>query len=535
MRDRFLAICWRSLAACVALAAPAIAQQNGAQAEPETFRAVSPVVLFRTSNLLLLQSRVIQVDLDLTEDQLSRQAALLKQHDEKLRAAGELTDRTKARAAWLAAQEEGEVAARANLNPRQRERLDEIQLQVQGPAALAFDELPRKLQLSQEQIDDIRPLANGARRGAIEATLVPLPPGRDRPATLHDVEELVESREFQSARERAARAVADAWAASLARIEERLADSQRSAYREMLGAPFDLTKLLLSEEPADDVALVAGSLGLTGQRADRDFDVSIAKPAYTDRHPSVLFDEAHHNFHTASGRYKAFADLITNDGYRVTSNQVAFTEQSLSGHDVLVIANATAERTSDGATSAFTAAECDAVRAWVERGGALLLITDHEPFGSASEELGRQFGVDMSKRVAHDPENSNDYILIFAREKNLLGDHPIMRGRNAAERVNRVLTFTGQSLHGPPGSVALLKLADTAVELDGEAEVSAAGRSQGLALSYGKGRAVVLGEAAQLSAQVYGLPPEPMGMNVPGCDNRQMALNIMHWLSGLLN
>ena len=25
-----------------------------------------------------------------------------------------------------------------------------------------------------------------------------------------------------------------------------------------------------------------------------------------------------------------------------------------------------------------------------------------------------------------------------------------------------------------------------------------------------------------------------IGMNVPGLDNRQMALNIMHWLSGLL-
>jgi hypothetical protein len=26
-----------------------------------------------------------------------------------------------------------------------------------------------------------------------------------------------------------------------------------------------------------------------------------------------------------------------------------------------------------------------------------------------------------------------------------------------------------------------------------------------------------------------------MGMNVPGIDNKQMALNIMHWLTGLLD
>jgi hypothetical protein len=27
--------------------------------------------------------------------------------------------------------------------------------------------------------------------------------------------------------------------------------------------------------------------------------------------------------------------------------------------------------------------------------------------------------------------------------------------------------------------------------------------------------------------------PTPMGMNVPRCDNRKFALNMMHWLSGL--
>ena len=62
---------------------------------------------------------------------------------------------------------------------------------------------------------------------------------------------------------------------------------------------------------------------------------------------------------------------------------------------------------------------------------------------------------------------------------------------------------------------------------------SAAGRAQGVAFSLGKGRVVVMGEAAELSAQVIG-DGRKFGMNVPGIDNRQMALNIMHWLSGLL-
>src|SRR4051812_13435152 len=65
---------------------------------------------------------------------------------------------------------------------------------------------------------------------------------------------------------------------------------------------------------------------------------------------------------------------------------------------------------------------------------------------------------------------------------------------------------------------------------------SAAGRAQGVALAFGAGRVVVLGEAAMLSAQVAELPGQPtihMGMNLPGTDDQQFALNVIHWLSRL--
>ena len=143
----------------------------------------------------------------------------------------------------------------------------------------------------------------------------------------------------------------------------------------------------------------------------------------------------------------------------------------------------------------------------------------------------------MSKGATSDPSHSQggDTWLIFTRQNQLLGDHPITRGRDESERVNRVQTFTGTSVKGPEGSVPILKLADTAVDLsmDDDKPVSAAGRAQGVAFRLGKGRVVVMGEAAELSAQVIG-SGEKFGMNVPGLDNRQMALNIMHWLSGLL-
>lgn len=284
-------------------------------------------------------------------------------------------------------------------------------------------------------------------------------------------------------------------------------------------------------ETADDPAAIA-------QQADPDFDTSVARPAYTAADPPrVLFDEAHHNFHTAGGRYRPFAELIANDGYLVIPSAEAFTPELLARGDILVVANArgAAGWGPDAAGPAFSEAECYRVRDWVRAGGSLLLITDHTPFGAAASPLARRFGVHMGLGMTTDPSNSEDGVatLNFTRENQLLGDHPILDGRDETERVDRVRTFTGQSLAGPEGSAALLRLGATAVdEADDGQPTPAAGRAQAVALTFGAGRVVVLGEAAVLSAQVDN--SGPFGMNVPGLDNRQLALNIMHWLSALL-
>jgi hypothetical protein len=288
------------------------------------------------------------------------------------------------------------------------------------------------------------------------------------------------------------------------------------------------------------VAGLGGTSSFAQQRADLDYDTKVATPAYEERHPAVLFDEAHHNLHTMGGLYKPFADLISHDGYRVEDNHKPFSKDVLAPHQILIIACATgAERGRPGAAHpAFTAAECQAVEAWVKQGGSLLLITDHYQFGAAAQTLGKQFGVEMSQGQATDPLNSSPGVparLIFSRENGLLGDHPIVRGRGPSEQLNFVVTYSGQSLTGPQESVPFLRLGDSALDrsLTENAAISAAGRCQGLALIHGKGRVVVLGEAAVLSAQFFG-PNQPAGMNDPGTDNRQLALNIMHWLSGLL-
>jgi len=280
------------------------------------------------------------------------------------------------------------------------------------------------------------------------------------------------------------------------------------------------------------------------QIADPYFNAKVDNPAFTKNFPRVLFDEAHNNSDTARGRYKPFADLLFNDGYHVAVNRQPFTKESLKSFKILVIVNPLGAEDIDdeGADSpAFTNAECDTVSEWVRGGGALLFVADEAPFGSAAEILATRLGVNMSKGYTMDPANAakeenNTSVMVYSRENHLLAEHAILSGRSEAERVNRVIVFTGQSLKGPEGSEAFLKLADSAVDKIASPVKtnSAAGRAQGIAFRLGKGRVVSLGDAAMLSAQLTGSDNQPFGMNIPNIDNRQLALNIMHWLSGIL-
>jgi hypothetical protein len=302
------------------------------------------------------------------------------------------------------------------------------------------------------------------------------------------------------------------------------------------------------------------------QMADPNFDPKVAKPAYTSEHPKVVIDEAHNNFHTAGGRYKPFADLMLADGYEVSAGTKLFSSATLNDTRVLVISNALgtgATVANDTSPPAFTQAECDVLRDWVRGGGSLLLISDHAPTGAAAEILGHAFGIQMGKGFVYDVDPKyhdadGPTSLVYSRENGLLGDHPITRGREVSERVNKVVTFTGQSLSLPQDAVALMKLSPGAREATNRdhlhaaiEQMKAAGKSaantihavpvsgaQGLAMKVGNGRVVVIGEAAMLSAQLVRMSDgneDKFGMNAPGNDDRQFALNVMHWLSGALN
>ena len=302
--------------------------------------------------------------------------------------------------------------------------------------------------------------------------------------------------------------------------------------------------------------LVAGGLMFLNRPLpyDRHFKTQIAQPAYRKDGPLVLYDQAHQNVHKANGAYKPLVDLLRHDGYQVRVLEQPLSASSLTGANVLVSVTPQGSNDTNDAP-AFSDAEIIALDDWVRAGGSLLLITDHWPFGPAVVPLAQRFGVQVGTGLVedlnnHHPERGASH-LIFADDNGLLKDHPVVRGRNDSERVHRVLTFTGTSLLSPPEAVPFLTLSDAAIEYPptpasveksgSDTRVTmnygdpapARGNSQGLAMEWGKGRIVMLGEAGMLRAE---RPRNGMvvGMNLPGYDNRKLALNIIHWLSRVI-
>jgi len=296
-------------------------------------------------------------------------------------------------------------------------------------------------------------------------------------------------------------------------------------------------------------AAVLASVLATGARADqltdRDADVSVAAPAYAkNAGPVVLVDAAHHNFHTAEDRFAPFAGLLGNDGYRVVSNAKPFTADVLAQGRILVIANAL-NAVNDNhwqlpTPSAFTPAEIEAVKTWVNGGGALLLIADHMPFAGAAFDLAEAFGFAFVNGFAfHAPRPLA--IDFFSRSDRTLKDDALTRG------FTTIATFTGSAFSPPAGARVLfvfskdyfMVLPNVAWQFKDQDQVrvqEAAGLSQGAVATSGKGRIAVFGEAGMFTAQLItdaGAVHTHMGFNAPEApENKAFILNVMHWLSG---
>ena len=281
------------------------------------------------------------------------------------------------------------------------------------------------------------------------------------------------------------------------------------------------------------------------QQGDPEFDARVARPAYAIHPPRIYFDESH----WPQDLYRPFLDLIRNDGYRVEQQKGRLTQEALTGFDVLVLTIAMGfkegVKTLPGLRhnlkgDAFTPEECKVVKNWVDAGGSLLLASDYAPTAKSADRLAREFGITFLDGWAiepnsHDPETGRPGFIVFSRADGRFVEHPVTHG------VDRVMSFTGQAMRFPEGATPFLNLSPEARVAPHRENASpsgsapAAGATQGVALESGRGRVVVLGEATMLTSVVVRVNgrTQHFGMGHGRCDNRQLALNIMHWLSRL--
>ena len=267
--------------------------------------------------------------------------------------------------------------------------------------------------------------------------------------------------------------------------------------------------------------------------------------------PTVTVDAGHGNWHTISGRFAPFARLLAKDGYEVVEWRGPIAASTLDGTDVLVIANAV--KGGEESTwvlptpPALTDEEIATISKWVEGGGSLLLIAAHMPFPGSVEKLAAAFGLGFIDGYAK-PAFDRSGTLTFTRSSSTLVDHPLTRGKSPAEKVSYVKSFTGQAfrLVGPAEPILMMPN-DWWVFLpqDGlaplkpdTAKMSSRDLVQGAVVRYGRGRVAAFGEAGMFTAQTQYRDGEVVriGMSDPEAfQNAQFVLNVMHWLSGLLN
>lgn len=282
--------------------------------------------------------------------------------------------------------------------------------------------------------------------------------------------------------------------------------------------------------------------GVAGAQVVRDtsYHPSIRDPAWPPgTGPQVLVDEAHHNFHTARGRFLPFTRVLESNGFRVGSLETRLSPEALSGASILVIANPLHERNFGGnwvlpTPSAYDSAEVAAVKQWVEDGGSLFLIADHMPFPGAAGDLAAAFGFEFGNGFAMDDDLSPT--ITYRRREGTLADDILTRG------IDSVISFTGQAFTGPADARPILRVPpgvtmlypDTAWQFSAQTRrESATGRWQGAVREVGNGRVAVFGEAAMFSAQRAGPQGMPVGMNAPEAAQNVMLLrSVVEWLAG---
>ena len=292
------------------------------------------------------------------------------------------------------------------------------------------------------------------------------------------------------------------------------------------------------------ILLFAIILGLSNhslfsqQIADEAIEITIEHSTYSNNGPTIAIDGGHNNFHKLDGRFEPFARLMRLDGYQVEDIQ-QFNPTDLKEIDMLVISNPLNKinigNWKNPCPSAFTAEEIKNVKTWVKKGGRLLLIADHMPFGGAAQKMAQAFGFDFANGFAMAPKQiwPPD---TFQKSDGTLKDHPITKD------IPSLAAFTGSAIKAPKKATILaifpegheVLLPKVAWQFTDDTPKESGSRyAQGAIMEFGKGKIGVFSEAAMFSAQIANNGKTKVGFNANEAKyNQAFILNLMHWLTG---
>jgi hypothetical protein len=245
--------------------------------------------------------------------------------------------------------------------------------------------------------------------------------------------------------------------------------------------------------------------------------------------PVILFDEAHNPQYSIDsnpaygsiGGYKEFANMLTNAGYTIgTINPGTLIDDStLEEADILVIV---------ASQYPYMEEELDVIKAWVETGGRLLLISDWGTFSTQMDLLTNKFGLDFANNRLHDSDDNvvadYDYRL-FYNDNNLL-PHPITFG------ISRVEMYAGDGLITTPSDAIPIICTDddgTATWENGSIASKISVMSILESGYAGIGRLCVIGDS-NLWDSAYDADNDG-SLDFFDSDNQILALNTINWLS----
>jgi hypothetical protein len=264
------------------------------------------------------------------------------------------------------------------------------------------------------------------------------------------------------------------------------------------------------------------SMSLSGLRPDMLYDPDIGKHLFIRSRPTFIVDEGHWNRYTASALLAPLVKMASRDGFRVERHRSRFSEGSLEGVRILVVAGARSMPASLEVVArragvrtnaaAFNRSEVEAVREWVGNGGGLLLAVGDEISARQSVPLLEGLGMRLTSAAGPGPR-------VYERRNDTLLPHPVTDGRKYEETALRVFTYGGPEFAPPQGVRPFLE--------------PGVGRAQGVAFELGKGRVAVFADPICLTALRRSAEhnSDRFGMSAPGAYNTDLAINTLRWLA----